>query len=117
MTTTEKKKKFIVDVAHLALILALGYVALQYALPLLMPFVIAFVIAYILRRPIRFLSRTLHVPKGLVAVLLVVLTYGLIGTLLALAGFRLFATVTSLVEQIPGFYYAHILPALTDAFT
>ena len=117
MTTTEKKKKFIVDVAHLALILALGYVALQYALPLLMPFVIAFVIAYILRRPIRFLSRTLHVPKGLVAVLLVVLTYGLIGTLLALAGIRLIATVTSLVEQIPGFYYAHILPALTDAFT
>ena len=117
MTTTEKKKKFIVDVAYLALILALGYAALQYALPLLLPFVVAFVIAYVLRRPIRFLSRTLHVPKGLVAVLLVVLTYGIIGTLLALAGIRLAVTITTLVEQIPGFYYTHILPALTDAFT
>ena len=29
VTTTEKKKKFIVDVAHLALVLALGYLALQ----------------------------------------------------------------------------------------
>ena len=101
----------------LALVLALGYVALQYALPLLMPFVLAFVIAYVLRRPIRFLSRVLHVPKGLVAVLLVVLTYGVIGLLLALAGIRITATITSLVQQIPSFYYSHILPALTELFT
>ena len=114
--STEQKKKFIVDVAYLALILALGYVALQYALPLLMPFVIAFVIAYILRRPIRFLSRVLHVPKGMVAVLLVVLTYGTIGLLLALAGIRITVTITSLVQQIPSFYYSYILPALTDMF-
>ena len=84
--STEKKKKFIIDVTYLALILVLGYLLLQYALPLLLPFVLAFLIAYVLRRPIRFLSRVLHAPKGLVAVLLVVLTYGTIGLLLALAG-------------------------------
>ena len=79
--STEKKKKFIIDVTYLALILVLGYLLLQYALPLLLPFVLAFLIAYVLRRPIRFLSRVLHAPKGLVAVLLVVLTYGTIGLL------------------------------------
>ena len=115
--STEKKKKFIVDVTYLALVLALSYLLLRYALPLLMPFVLAFVIAYVLRRPIRFLSRVLHVPKGLVAVLLVVLTYGVIGLLLALAGIRITATITSLVQQIPSFYYSHILPALTELFT
>ena len=83
--STEKKKKFIIDVTYLALILVLSYLLLQYALPLLLPFVLAFLIAYVLRRPIRFLSRVLHAPKGLVAVLLVVLTYGTIGLLLALA--------------------------------
>ena len=115
--STEKKKKFIVDVTYLALVLALSYLLLRYALPLLMPFVLAFLIAYVLRRPIRFLSRTLHVPKGLVAVLLVVLTYGVIGLLLTLAGIRITATITSLVQQIPSFYYSHILPALTELFT
>ena len=105
LLSTEKKKKFIVDVTYLALVLALGYLALKYALPLLMPFVLAFVIAYVLRRPIRFLSRVVHVPKGLVAVLL------------ALAGIRITATITSLVQQIPSFYYSHILPALTELFT
>ena len=114
--STEKKKKFIVDVAYLALVLALGYLALKYALPLLMPFVLAFLIAYVLRRPIRFLSRVLHVPKGLVAVLLVVLTYGVIGLLLALAGIRITATITSLVQQIPSFYSRYILPELTELF-
>ena len=79
--STEKKKKFIIDVTYLALILVLSYLLLQYALPLLLPFVLAFLIAYVLRRPIRFLSRVLHAPKGLVAVLLVVLTYGTIGLL------------------------------------
>ena len=117
LLSTEKKKKFIVDVAYLALVLALGYLALKYALPLLMPFVLAFLIAYVLRRPIRFLSRALHVPKGLVAVLLVVLTYGLIGLLLALAGIRLTATITSLVQQIPSLYSRYILPDLTELFT
>ena len=114
--TTEGKKKFIVDVLYLALVVALGYLLLQYALPLLMPFVVAFIIAYALRRPIRFLSRTLHIPKGVVAVLLVVLTYGLIGLVLALLAIRATATVASLVNQVPALYAAHILPLLTDGY-
>ena len=114
--STEKKKKFIIDVTYLALILVLGYLLLQYALPLLLPFVLAFLIAYVLRRPIRFLSRVLHAPKGLVAVLLVVLTYGTIGLLLALAGIRITATITSVVQQISSLYSAYILPELTDFF-
>ncbi|CAN3959910.1 hypothetical protein LLOABG_LLOABG_02270, partial [Dysosmobacter welbionis] len=110
LVSTEKKKKFIIDVTYLALILVLSYLLLQYALPLLLPFVLAFLIAYVLRRPIRFLSRVLHAPKGLVAVLLVVLTYGTIGLLLALAGIRITATITSVVQQIPSLYSAYILP-------
>ena len=114
--STEKKKKFIIDVTYLALILVLGYLLLQYALPLLLPFVLAFLIAYVLRRPIRFLSRVLHSPKGLVAGLLAVLTYGTIGLLLALAGIRITATITSVVQQLPSLYSAYILPELTDFF-
>ena len=66
--STEKKKKFIIDTAYLALVLALGYVSLQFVLPLLMPFVLAFLIAYMLRRPIRFFSDTLSSSRNLVTV-------------------------------------------------
>ena len=111
---TEKKRKFIIDVLYLVLILAIGYVLIRFALPLLMPFVIAVVIAYLLRRPIRFLSRTLHVPKTLVSVLMVVLTYGVIGLAMTLLGVRVTATIGSLVDQIPSIYSSHLLPALRD---
>ena len=114
MSSTEKKRKFIIDVLYVALILAIGYLLLRYALPLLSPFVVAFVIAYLLRRPIRFLARTLHMPKSLVAVLLVLLTYGLIGLVLVLAGIRVTATIGSLVDQIPAFYSSYVLPTLTS---
>ena len=114
MSTTEKKRKFIIDVLYVALILAIGYLVLQYALPLLAPFVVAFVVAYLLRRPIRFLARILHVPKSLVAVLLVLLTYGLVGFVLTLAGIRVTATIGELVDQIPGFYSSYVLPTLSS---
>ena len=114
MSATEKKRKFIIDVLYLALILAIGYAVIQYALPLLAPFVVAFIIAYLLRRPIRFLSRILHLPKSLVAVLLVVLAYGVIGLVLTLVGLRVTATVGGVVDLIPGFYTGYLLPTLSD---
>ena len=99
--STEGKKKFIVDVAYLALVLVLGYILLRYALPLLMPFALAFLIAYLLRRPIRFLSRVLHVLRtGWRRCLLVVLAYGVAGPgCWRCWGMRATATVGSLVIQ------------------
>lgn len=111
---TEKKRKFIIDVSYLVFILAIGYVLIRYALPLLAPFVIAFVIAYLLRRPIRFLARVLHLPKSLVAVLLVILTYGVVGLVVALFGIRITASIGALVDQIPTFYTAYLVPTLTS---
>ena len=111
---TEKKRKFIIDVLYLVLILAIGYVLIRFALPLLMPFVIAFVIAYLLRRPIRFLSRVLHLPKSLVAVLMVLVTYGIIGLAVTLLGVRITATIGSLVDQIPSLYSQYLLPTLRE---
>ena len=61
--STEKKKKFIIDVTYLALILVLSYLLLQYALPLLLPLVFAFLIAYVISRHNRSLSRVLPETK------------------------------------------------------
>ena len=111
--STEKKRKFIIDFVYLALILALSYLLLRYALPLLMPFVIAFLIAYLLRRPIRFLSRKLRLPNSLIAVLLVVLVYGGAGLILVLFGLRIAASVGDLVGRIPTLYTSYVVPTLS----
>ncbi|HIX65427.1 MAG TPA: AI-2E family transporter, partial [Candidatus Anaerotruncus excrementipullorum] len=111
--TTEKKRKFIIDFVYLALILALSYLLLRYALPLLMPFALAFLIAYLLRRPIRFLSRKLRLPNSLIAVLLVVLVYGGAGLILVLFGLRIAASVGDLVGRIPTLYTSYVVPTLS----
>ena len=98
--TTNRKLKFIIDALFLALILALAYVVLRYLLPLLMPFVLAFIIAYLLRKPIRFLSKALHLWPWLAAVLLVALFYGVVGLGITFFGVRIVASVASLVQRI-----------------
>ena len=52
---------------------------------------------------------------GISALLTVVPTM-VLGLLLALAGIRITATITSVVQQIPSLYSAYILPELTDFF-
>lgn len=99
--TTNRKLKFIIDALFLVLILAMAYVVLRYLLPLLMPFVLAFIIAYLLRKPIRFLSKALHLWQWLAAVLLVALFYGVVGLGITFFGVRIVASVTSLVQRFP----------------
>ncbi len=111
--TTEKKRKFIIDFVYLALILALSYLLLRYALPLLMPFALAFLIAYLLRRPIRYVGRRTMLGNGLAAVFLVVLVYGGLGLAVALLGLRAAAAVAGLIQRFPHFYAVYVVPTLS----
>ncbi len=110
----EKRKTFIVNFLYFASILAVAYVLLRFGLPLLMPFVIAFMIAYCLKRPIRFLSAKLKLPRKLIAILLVILFYGTIGTLLTLLVIRAISSVTTLVQNLPWIFRDYIVPLLTS---
>ena len=112
-TTMEKRKTFIINFLFFAIILAAAYVLVRFGLPLLMPFVIAFVIAYFLKRPIRFLSSKLKLPRKLIAILLVILFYGTIGTLLTLLVIRAISSVTTLVQNLPWIFRDYIVPFLT----
>ena len=97
----EKRKKFIINFLYFAIIIAAVFLALQFALTLLFPFVAALFIAYILKHPIRFVSKKTRLPRRLVAVLMVLIFYGTIGTFLVLASIRAFSFVSDLVQQLP----------------
>ena len=84
----EKYSKFLIAFAYYAVIAALAFVAIRYALPMLSPFVIGAAIAYFLRFPIRFLNRKAKIPYKGAAVIVVLLFYSIIGTALVLAGIK-----------------------------
>ena len=106
----EKYRRFLITFAYYAVIAALAFVVLRYALPMLAPFVIGAVIAYLLRHPIRLLNRRLSIPYKGAAVLVVLLFYGVIGTLLVLLSVKAANWVISTVTLLPTMYQIHALP-------
>ena len=64
----EKRTKFIINFLYFAIIIALAFFVLRFALSFLFPFVAALFIAYILRRPIQFITTKTPVPRGRAAI-------------------------------------------------
>lgn len=112
----EKRRRFIINFLYFAIIAALTFVILKFAMTLLFPFVAALVIAYILQRPIRFLAIKFQIPPKISAIFIVLLFYGIIGTLLVLGSIRAFSYISDLVQRLPQIYLIHVSPVLTDLF-
>lgn len=110
----EKYSKFLITFAYYAVIAALAYVVLRYALPMLAPFVIGAAIAYLLRFPIRFLHRKAKLPYKGAAILVVLLFFGLIGTALVLAGVKAINWLVDAINLLPTMYTTHALPFFAE---
>ena len=79
---------------------------------MLSPFVAAFIIAYLLRRPIRLLSKALHINRKICAILVVLLFYGAIFLLLFLLGAKIFSAAKPFLLSLPAIYDLHVEPVL-----
>lgn len=106
----EKYRKFLITFAYYAVIAALAFVVIRYALPMLAPFVIGAVIAYFLRFPIRFLHRKAKLPYKGAAIITVLLFFGIIGVALGLAGIKAINWLVSAINLLPTMYTTHVLP-------
>lgn len=71
--TTERKKKFIIDVLFVAVILAAAYVVLEYLLGWLAPFILGLIFAVMLQKPINWISKRTSVKHGIIASLVTLL--------------------------------------------
>ncbi len=114
--TIEKKKQFIISAVYFALIIAIVYIVIKYALGLLTPFIIGFLVAFLLKREINFISDKLHIPKKVVAVVSVVLFYVVAGVLLFLLGVSIFSGMKDMIVRLPEIYSTEIEPAFSEIF-
>ena len=112
----EKRRTFIINFLYFAIIIALAFLVLRFALTLLFPFVAALVIAYLLKRPIQLITTKTRLPRKLSAALMVLLFYVTIGTLLVLGSIRAFSYISDLVQSLPQIYLRYVSPVLTDLF-
>ncbi len=108
----EKQKAFIIHVIFIVFILLLGYIGIKYILPLLMPFVIGIIIAVIFRRPIDIIQKKINIKRSIVSIFILLLFYGIVGFILSMIGFRVFAFLENLFRSAPAMYTNSILPAI-----
>ena len=111
--TTERKRKFIINVFYYAIIIALFYLAALYLFGWIWPFVIGFFVALILQKPLDFLYRHIKVRRSILALLLVIFTYCVIGTLLVLIGIEIVNEVKDFISYLIS--KARELPNLMDS--
>lgn len=112
----EKRRKFIINFLYFAIIIALAFFVLRFALSFLFPFVVVLFIAYILRHPIQLITTKARLPRKISAILVVLIFYVTIGTLLVLGSIRAFSYVSDLVQRLPDIYLRYVNPVLTDLF-
>lgn len=79
---------------------ALLYLIFHYALPLLLPFLLAYAVAWMIRPLADKLSKKTHLPRGLCAVVLLLVVFGLGGWGLWAGSVRLIAELGNLVERL-----------------
>jgi len=96
--------------------LAIAFAIVKYGIGLISPFLFAFIVAYIIRKPANFVATKLKIPYKIVAILLVLIFYLIIGLLLVIIGVKLFSTILDLIYKLPSIYYSHILPSLELSF-
>lgn len=75
MTGIEKKRNFIINIAYIAVVLALFYLFFKYVFGAILPIVAAVIVAYILQRPVNFICKKTPLKKGPVSAITVLLTF------------------------------------------
>jgi sporulation integral membrane protein YtvI len=116
LETTDKRRRFIINVAYWAIIAGIAYLILRYLLNLLLPFVIALLVAWILRPLSRLYRQRLPRVASALIILTVLLFYLLIGVLAGLLLVDLLTGLASYFDKLPDVYNQTIEPGLRDLY-
>ena len=100
MKEVEKKRALIINVIYLAMIIAIGFLVIRYAMGVCFPFLFAFLVALVLQRPKNFLVRKTFLKDGAASVICVFLLLFVVLALVALLGVRVFSRVQDFINYI-----------------
>ncbi len=114
-TRIEKQKNFIIRVVFIAVLLALAYLMLEYAITWVMPFLIGFLVALMFQPLIRLLHEKGKINKRLGAFLVVIVGYSLLGMLVWRLGSVLVGSLKDFSMNLPTFFSTEVVPFFNAA--
>ncbi len=75
MTSTEKKRQFIINIVYTVILIALFYLFFKFAFGTILPILCAVVVAMILQKPVNFICKKTPLKRGLVSALTVIFAF------------------------------------------
>lgn len=100
MTDVEKRRKAIINVLYFSMLIALGLLAVRYALGVCMPFLIALIAAATLQKPKNFITSKTPIKKGPASVICVMGAIVIVSLLVVLIGVRIVNELKDFINYI-----------------
>ncbi|MFV0382099.1 MAG: sporulation integral membrane protein YtvI [Breznakia sp.] len=116
----ENRKHFLINLIYTLIVISITYILIRYGLAWCLPFVLGFTIAMLLQKPIHFFSDKLNVNNKIVAIIVLLFFYLVIGSIAAFVVVKILSTIGEVIYGFPDFYKSTISPALivvTDGFS
>ncbi len=109
--TTERKRKFIIDIVFIALILGVVYFVMEYLSVWVLPFIIGLLVAIILQKPVAYLTEKTRGGRGFWSCLLVLVVLCALFAVVGLLAWGLY-------EEAPGFakWLTGLVPDIKHTF-
>ena len=101
LLTTEKKQKFLIDIAFYSVIIVIAYFVIKFFSLYLLPFVIGILVSFFVQKPVKAISKKLKVSKGPLTILFVVGSYILIVSVLVLLLYLIYNWLSGIVSMLP----------------
>lgn len=108
--TNQQKQTILLNAGLIALVIGLSYVLLAYVIKIILPFILGVTIAAIFQPIIKCLSQKIKLPKKLVALIIVLGFYVIIGLSITWFGYEVFVFLGNFFTNLPTLYEANILP-------
>ncbi len=112
----EKKREFIINVCYYGIVFLMVYFGFKYAMSWLFPFIVAFFIVAIIQSVIKPIKKILKTKNEKVAIIVLLIVYGLIGIGLAFAFIKVGIIVSDLIGNLPNLISKYVEPTVTTLF-
>ncbi len=112
----EKRKRFIINFAYFAIVALIIFFCFKNLIFYVMPFLIGFTFAFILKPIVNALAEKIKLNRKIIAVIITILFYAVLGVLIFFLGTRLFLFLKGLFSELPTFYESSLKPAFSSVF-
>lgn len=99
--TTEKKQKFLTDIAFYAVVIAIIYFAFKFLSLYLLPFVIGIFVSFFVQKPVKAINKKTKIAKGPLTITFVVGSYLLIVAIIVLLVYLIYRWLSGVVSILP----------------